>query len=208
MKKIIFGLVATSAFVFAYGDLKALEKECENGVAKSCLATGDTYKLPTGDTYKTKQNYEKALKYYTKGCEAKEDSEDKFNSCSQAGNIYIFGQGGVEENPKKAVELYKKACDGKDSLGCRGLAGAYYFGIGVKQDITKAAAISINICDENNDVTSCNMFATIIENSDKQKALIYYKKACDIGKNKTYVQQDQDAQKIWQEACNKYKTLK
>lgn len=201
--KVILGLAVTSAFVFANGDLKTLEKECENGVVKSCYLAGGLYYGRFG----VKQDYEKALKYLTKGCEAKEDSNEKFESCVQLGNMYLNGEG-VEKNPKKAAELLKKACDGKSSNGCFGLAGLYFQGIGVKQDITKAAEMCRNICDENNDFSSCYMFAAISENSDKQKAAIYYKKACDIGQNETYVQQDQNTQKLWQEACSKYEILK
>ncbi|MDL0089323.1 tetratricopeptide repeat protein [Campylobacter gastrosuis] len=200
--KVILGLAVTSAFVFANGDLKTLEKECENGVVKSCNLAGGQY---YNGSFEAKQDYEKALKYFTKACEAKEDSEDKFSSCFQLGNMYFFDQG-VEKNPKKAVELYKKACDGKEGYGCDGLAVAYYNGIGVKKDEVKATAMFRNYCDENNRVFSCNMFATIIENSDKQKALIYYKKACDIGKND--IKQLIVGKEVWQDSCNKYEILK
>lgn len=200
--KVILGLAVTSAFVFANEDLKTLEKECENGVAKSCYLAGGQYY--TG-YLEAKQDYEKALKYYTKGCEAKEDSEDKFSSCTQLGLMYFFGQG-VEKNLKKAVELYEKACDGKNSNGCLGLADAYDNGIVVKQDKIKAAAMHRNNCDENNNFVSCYLFALISENSDKQKTAIYYKKACDIGKDDMKVQLLNQGE--WQDACNKYEILK
>ena len=40
--------------------------------------------------------------------------------CNNLGVMYEKGNG-VEKNEQKAVQLYKKACDGGEMLGCRNL---------------------------------------------------------------------------------------
>ncbi|PDX04254.1 SEL1-like repeat protein [Helicobacter pylori] len=44
----------------------------------------------------------------------------------------------VEKNLIKAAQLYSKACDLKEGMGCGALGGLYYNGDGVKRDSKKA----------------------------------------------------------------------
>ena len=52
--------------------------------------------------------------------------------------LYDKGNG-VEKNEQKAVELYKKACDGGEVHGCSNLGTMYANGNGVEKDFGKAA---------------------------------------------------------------------
>ncbi|MCI6178773.1 MAG: sel1 repeat family protein, partial [Campylobacter sp.] len=47
----------------------------------------------------------------------------------------------------KAVELYKKACDGGDMRGCRSLGTMYANGNGVEKDFSKAVELYKKACD-------------------------------------------------------------
>ena len=52
-------------------------------------------------------------------------------------NKYVYGQG-VAQNNTKAVELYRKACDGNYMMGCSNLGNRYEFGLGVTKSISQA----------------------------------------------------------------------
>jgi TPR repeat protein len=41
----------------------------------------------------------------------------------------------------------QKACDGRDKLGCMGLAGLYLHGNGVKKDVPRAKDLLKKACD-------------------------------------------------------------
>ncbi|MCI7582086.1 tetratricopeptide repeat protein, partial [Campylobacter sp.] len=48
---------------------------------------------------------------------------------------------------QKAVELYKKACDGGNMLGCSNLGTMYAKGSGVEKDFSKAKQLFKKACD-------------------------------------------------------------
>ena len=210
MKKIILSLVAFVSLVFAdtdYNFATELEKKCTSiGTTNECYGAGFIYHYGAEGV---KLNYDKALKFFKKACEAKEDSKEKFSSCFQLGLMYENGRG-TKQNYKKAMELYTKACNEyKNDGDCFGLAYAYEYGIGVKQDKVKAAAVYRKICDADNVFSACYNFALYNENyGDKQKAMIYYKKTCDIGRYDYGVQNHSEAKEFWQRACNMYEILK
>ena len=89
------------------------ENICINeGNAYSCHLAGVLYK--SGE-FGVKPNYEKALKLFKKGYEAKEDNQYKFNSYSTLGVVYLDGYR-TKQNYKKAIELFTAYCQGGD--GC------------------------------------------------------------------------------------------
>ncbi|OOP95718.1 tetratricopeptide repeat protein, partial [Helicobacter pylori] len=45
---------------------------------------------------------------------------------------------GVEKNLIKATQLYTKACELKEGVGCKRLWSLYYYGQGVEKNLTKA----------------------------------------------------------------------
>ena len=61
-----------------------------------------------------------------------------------------YEQGEVFYNNKeydKAAELFKKACDGGNMLGCTNLGSMYANGDGVEEDFSKAAELLKKACD-------------------------------------------------------------
>ena len=61
---------------------------------------------------------------------------------------YMYGNGtGVTQDDFKAVELYRKACDGKDGGGCWQLGWMYEQGNGVRQSVADALTFYGKACD-------------------------------------------------------------
>ena len=69
--------------------------------------------------------------------------------CYSLDIMYDDGNG-VEKDLGKAVELYKKACDGGDMLGCTNLGFMYEKGKGVEKDFSKAVELYKKACDGGN----------------------------------------------------------
>ncbi len=53
----------------------------------------------------------------------------------------------VEKNLIKAAQLYSKACELKEGLGCKDLGALYYNGERVEKDLIKAAYFYSKACD-------------------------------------------------------------
>jgi len=90
-----------------------------------------------------------------------------------------------EGNKKKAVDLYKKACNGGYMKGCNNLGVMHDKGDGIKQDKKVAVDLYKKACDGGY-VGSCNNLGNMYKNGygikqDKKKAVELYKKACDGG---------------------------
>lgn len=188
-----------SSLAFANSEL---ERQCNNGDAGSCLNLGNLYY--DGDD--VKQDYNKAMGFYSKACEM-----GYALGCKNLGDLYYYGKGvkqdykkarefvgkacemnnaegcnnlgylydnglGVRQNYKKAMELYNKACEMNNALGCNNLGILYYNGKGVKQDYKKAMKFVIKTCEI--DTESCEdiLEELYIKNSD-------YKNLMDIGNN-------------------------
>jgi TPR repeat protein len=60
--------------------------------------------------------------------------------------MYKKGEG-IKQDYFKAVELYKKGCDGGDAAGCVGLGVMYEIGKGVRKDANKALEYYGKACD-------------------------------------------------------------
>ncbi len=59
--------------------------------------------------------------------------------CSFLGDLLYRSGDGVKQDLKKAAQFYSKACELKESLGCKGLGELYYYGEGVKKDFKKSS---------------------------------------------------------------------
>ncbi|HPY14941.1 MAG TPA: tetratricopeptide repeat protein, partial [bacterium] len=83
----------------------------------------------------------------------------------------------------KATDLYKKACDGENMLGCAGLGLMYYEGSGVSQDKKKAVELLRKACAGGNMLGCVRlgwMYAIgsgVVQ--DTKKAVTFFTKACD-----------------------------
>ena len=85
----------------------------------------------------------------------------------------------------KAVELYKKACDGGKMSGCFNLGIMYASGNGVEKDFKKAAELLKKACD-GGEMFGCSNLGFMYAHGngvekDFKKAAELYKKACDGG---------------------------
>ena len=58
-------------------------------------------------------------------------------ACVTLGNLYENGKG-VEQDYKKANELYMASCNSGIGIGCYSAGNLYENGKGIRQDITKA----------------------------------------------------------------------
>jgi beta-lactamase hcpA len=76
-------------------------------------------------------------------------------ACNNLGNAYYNGNG-VTKDIYKAMELYKKVCDGGEIKECLKLGYTYYFGNGVAKDIYKAMKLFQKACD-GGVIEGCNL---------------------------------------------------
>lgn len=88
----------------------------------------------------------------------------------------------------KAAQLYEKACNGGDVIGCGKLAVMYYDGTRVKQDNFKAAQLYEKACNSGH-AKGCGALGAMYQDGigvkqNNQKALDFFGKACDM-KNET-----------------------
>ena len=111
-------------------------------------------------------------------------NKGNFSSCNSLGYMYDKGLG-VEQDYKKALELYQKACEGGDMIGCKNLGYMYDEGLGVKQDYKKAVELYQKACEGGN-MFGCYNLGNMYKNGlgvkqDYKKAVELYQKACDGG---------------------------
>lgn len=78
-----------------------------------------------------------------------------YKGCNKVAAEALDGRNGVAKNPARALQLYKKACDGGDGAGCNGLGFIYAKGNGVPRDLAQAQTYLQKGCDAHLD-TACN----------------------------------------------------
>jgi len=78
---------------------------------------------------------------YAEGCAA-----GVINDCAGLGRLHLMGMTGGAPDPRRARELFTKACDAGDGEGCFGLAGIYDLGLGVPRDRRRSAALLGALC--------------------------------------------------------------
>ncbi|WP_459820217.1 tetratricopeptide repeat protein [Campylobacter concisus] len=86
---------------------------------------------------------------------------------------------------QKAAQLFQKACDSGEALGCSILGILYKDGQGVKQDYQKAAQLYQKVCDSG-EAFGCFSLGVLYQNGLGVKqnfstAKQYYGKVCDLG---------------------------
>ena len=80
-------------------------------------------------------------------------------ACLVLGFMYDEGKG-VTRDVFKAVELYRKACDGKNATGCFNLGNMYRTGDGVRQSVEDALTFYGKACDLK-DKDGCQNYARL-----------------------------------------------
>lgn len=75
-------------------------------------------------------------------------------SCEAAGTYAMNGSGGVARDPARAAGFWRRACDGGQMAGCRGLGILHAVGAGVTQDFARAETLFRRAC-SGGDAESC-----------------------------------------------------
>src|SRR4051812_40820162 len=94
---------------------------CDKKPVEACLKAGDALIAQDGCR-------EQALERYDVGCK-----RGSLRACSKLG-FRIVEDSREPKDVKRAIELFTKACDGNDALGCSNLASFTWDGEGVKKD--------------------------------------------------------------------------
>ncbi len=121
------------------------------------------------------REYKKAISYYRKGCQL-----GNWDSCLSTGRILLS-----EQDYDGAYIYYKKACDNGIADGCTYLGSLYEFGMGTKQNITKAFNLYRQGCDEGSAVGCVNLGLMYAEGKhikiNEKKGFNLTKKGCEQG---------------------------
>ena len=133
--------------------------------------------------------------------EARADTQELQSECGRGdgfacwvlGYRYNTGRGGVREDVFRARELYTKACDLGNSMGCSSLGSMHMLGEGVRQDTLKAIVFFTKACDSANTeytnvpgiAAGCFNLGIAYERGDgvrqsSSRAKQLYGKACDL----------------------------
>jgi len=141
-------------------------KLCDLNDSNRCKELGDIYYKP--ELNQTK-NYKKAKIYFEKSCEL-----NNSDGCIAFGLLYEYGNG-VDKNLTIAQNIYKKACDLGENLGCDSYKNLKY----IKD---------LNVQCKNNNSKACVNLGFLEAFSDEhvniKKVKQYFKKACDLGNKK------------------------
>jgi TPR repeat protein len=160
--------------------VKILDRGCQLGAEKSCRALGGA--LLAGYPGVAPDD-KKAAKALLKSCEGGD-----LSGCAVLGVAYATGRG-LPQNPKRGLELMKKACDEgateATATGCYYLAVSYAKGEGIAQSYSEAAKYYERACDRSWG-EACAALAALYEEGqgvavDKTKASDLDRKACEAG---------------------------
>jgi TPR repeat protein len=83
-----------------------------------------------------------------------ECTRGELEACIAIGTALTDGTHGLRRDPERAAQLFGKACDGGDPLGCSRLGLAHLAGAGVPQDLELAASLVRFAC-YNNEYSAC-----------------------------------------------------
>jgi hypothetical protein len=113
---------------------------CNKGDAERCNEIGAAYQFGWEDL---EINYKEAAVYQEKAC-----SGGSAEGCTDHGLLHALGQG-VKQDFNKALELWRKACEGNAAVNARGcylLAASYDLGEGVAKDPARARMLYGKAC--------------------------------------------------------------
>lgn len=114
------------------------ERECSEGVAKSCTSLGVHYAF---GTYGRTVDYGMAHKLFTKSCNAGDPA-----GCHELGVLLEHGRGTTVDHGR-ARALYEKACDGGQAASCEYVGDYLASGRGgVTKDQAAASAWYAKAC--------------------------------------------------------------
>lgn len=153
-------LIAAGAWLLTDYSLTKAMRHCESQIAHAATAAPD-------------------LAPCEKAC-----SSGSAKHCSLLGDAALAASPGEPRATKRAVEAYRKACDGGDASGCGKLGALYERGAGIEKDDKAAAELYQKGCGLR-DTHACAGLGFFLEYGkgglavDKRGAASHYKLACD-----------------------------
>jgi len=106
--------------------------------------------------------------------------------CFNMGFMYMKGIRGAAKDESKALEYFRKACNGGDIDGCLNAGKYFEDGIDVKQDYFTAIEFYTKSCD-GGEAYACMILGNFYRDGngpierDNTKASAYFKKVCEDG---------------------------
>ncbi len=101
-------------------------------------------------------------------------------SCSILGWMYEKGKG-VQEDPRRALELYEQGCAKRDINGCTGMGFVYSKGLGIPADKAKAASLFKEACEKGNGRACSGIGHQLRLANDVTGAIPWMDKGCSLG---------------------------
>jgi TPR repeat protein len=87
----------------------------------------------------------------------------------------------VPEDQFKAVEFFRRACDGDHGRGCANLAWRYSIGVGIEKSDEMEMVLTKRACDLDDGI-GCGNLAILVGDSDPEEQTRLYEKACKLGR--------------------------
>ncbi len=182
-----------------------LNNKCNGGDADGCVSLAKIYR----GGYGISEDHNKEIFFLQKACEidgrtcselAKmyEDKDPQkshllYTEACNKGDTYACDHLGNKlkdsdlrqssEFFQKAFSIRKEKCNRGDALSCVDLGYMYINGDGVEKNIKEAFSLWEKACNKLKNMIGCFVLALHYEldKRDIQKALLFYKKACDLG---------------------------
>jgi len=154
-------------------------RACDDGAGVGCFNVGVMYEGGVGvprDPAKARERFARAEALYIAECRADP------TWCSNLGYLYENGMVGSGPDPKRAAEVYTRACDRGDHGSCVSLASLELDGKGVPANRDAAIARLRRSCDAGEGL-ACVAVATTTDKdlADPEHTFALMERACDAG---------------------------
>ena len=152
------------------------EDSAKHGFVEAQLELGEIYYNGMEDLFSDQlvnRDYTKAAFWFEKAIEnGAEVTEDL---CMQLGEIYKYGEYGIEEDQKKSILWFKKPAENGNAEAQNSLAGCYC----VLGDKDNALFWAKKAAEHGGKDELCSLGAIYYDFDDYENALIWYKKAAE-----------------------------
>lgn len=140
----VLGLASAPSLASAQAEGATAWAYCFSGQPAHCVAAGQHYLDGTGGVPRTPSW---AALAWNQGCDAGD-----MPSCGRLGTLHEAGmiEAGIARDPRRALQLYERACRASDAFGCHRAAGLLWLGRGVARNPRRAAQLEDRACDRGN----------------------------------------------------------
>lgn len=101
--------------------------------------------------------------------------------CTQLGEMYASGTGGVTRNLTKAAELFEKACAIDAPDVCNTLGELYESSSAIEGGIARAEQLFAKACNGGSSAGCLNLGLVLLAREEKQAAFVLFEKSCAGG---------------------------